>query len=263
MSDAEAASGDGEVIIRCAEVGKRFGARWVLRDVTLDIRRDEILGVFGPGGHGKSVLLKLLAGLLRPDAGRVVARGEDLAKLDADGLAKVRERYGYLFQNYALFDFMTVRDNVAFPLRQSREEIAEEEIARRVEARIEEVGLSHAIDRLPSELSGGMKKRVGLARATVGEPLIALYDDPSAGLDPVTSSKIFRLIDKMHAHQEGTASVVVSHDIDRMREICDRYIMVHDGRVIFDGPESAIADAEQDVVRDFFEGAVNKHAGAR
>src|SRR5690606_2923898 len=163
----------------------------------LVVRRDEVLGVFGPGGHGKSVLLKLLAGLLRPDEGRVVVEGQDLATLDPMALSQVRERYGYLFQNYALFDFMNVRDNVAFPLRQREEPPPDEEIASRGRARLEEVGLGHALDRLPSQPSGGMKKRVGLARATIGEPDIALYDDPSAGLDPVTSSKIFELVARM------------------------------------------------------------------
>jgi len=241
----------GAVAIRCEGLGKRFDGTWVLRDVNLEVRRGEVLGLIGPGGHGKSVLLKCLAGLLSPDAGRVLVDGEDLARLGPLGLARVREQYGYVFQNYALFDFMTVRDNVAFPLVQQAH-LSAEEIDGRVASRLSEVGLGHALDLLPRELSGGMKKRVGLARATVGEPAILLYDDPSAGLDPVTSSKIFQLIARMH--RADAATVVVSHDIDRMRAVCDRYVMLDHGQLVFDGPEDALGGAP-DTVRAFFHDA--------
>jgi phospholipid/cholesterol/gamma-HCH transport system ATP-binding protein len=247
------------VAIRCEDLGKRFDDAWVLRGVDLEVRRGEVLGVIGPGGHGKSVLLKCLAGLLTPDAGRVLVDGEDLARLGPLGLARVREQYGYVFQNYALFDFMSVRDNVAFPLRQQAH-LPDAEIDARVAARLAEVGLAHALDLLPRELSGGMKKRVGLARATVGDPAIALYDDPSAGLDPVTSSKIFQLIARMHARRPDAATVVVSHDVDRMRAICDRYVMLERGRVVFVGAESALGDAPE-VVAAFFGGAERAPTG--
>ncbi|TNF27083.1 MAG: ATP-binding cassette domain-containing protein [Deltaproteobacteria bacterium] len=245
--------------IRCEGLGKRFDDTWVLRDVDLDVYRGEVLGLIGPGGHGKSVLLKCLAGLLSPDAGRVLVDGEDLARLGPLGLARVREQYGYVFQNYALFDFMSVRDNVAFPLRQQAH-LPPAEIDARVAARLADVGLAHALDLLPRELSGGMKKRVGLARATVGDPAILLYDDPSAGLDPVTSSKIFQLIARMH--RPAAATVVVSHDIDRMRSVCSRYVMLEHGHVVFDGPEAALADAPESV-RAFFFGAAHKHLEGR
>ncbi|MGM0574557.1 MAG: ABC transporter ATP-binding protein [Myxococcota bacterium] len=250
-----------EPLIVCEGVSKRFGARWILRDVDLVVRAGEVLGVIGPGGHGKSVLLKLLAGLLRPERGVVRVEGRDLAALSAFELARIRNEFGYLFQNYALFDFMTVADNVAFPLRQQGD-LGEEAVAERVRARLEEVDLGHTLALRPNELSGGMKKRVGLARATVTNPRIVLYDDPSAGLDPVTSSKIFLLVEQMHRHTPGCASVVVSHDIDRMRMICDRYVMLHEGRVVFDGPEEAMEDADP-VVREFFRGAVMGHVGGR
>jgi phospholipid/cholesterol/gamma-HCH transport system ATP-binding protein len=179
---------DAPVIV-CRGVGKRFGRQWVLRDVDLDVRPGELLGIFGPGGHGKSVLLRLMAGLTTPDEGTVEVRGKNLATVDGFELSKLRRDYGYLFQNYALFDFMNVADNVAFPLRQVGG-VPEDEIAQRVRERLTQLGLGHALDRFPNELSGGMKKRVGMARATIAEPRIVLYDDPSAGLDPVTSSKI-------------------------------------------------------------------------
>ncbi|PIE20929.1 MAG: ABC transporter ATP-binding protein, partial [Proteobacteria bacterium] len=151
------------VVIRCEGLGKRFGDAWVLRDVDFEVRRGEVLGVIGPGGHGKSVLLKCFAGLLAPDEGRVLVDGEDLARLGPAGLARVRERFGYLFQNYALFDFMSVRDNVAFPLEQRAERAeraeraASDEIEAAVRARLAEVGLAHTLSLFPRELSGGMK----------------------------------------------------------------------------------------------------------
>ncbi|MFT7582994.1 MAG: phospholipid/cholesterol/gamma-HCH transport system ATP-binding protein, partial [Myxococcota bacterium] len=200
-----------------------------------------------------------LAGLYTPDEGRVLVDGESLALMDPEQLAATRERYGYLFQNYALFDFMTVLDNVAFPARQlpgadQRESI----IVKAATERLTEVGLGHALDRFPRELSGGMKKRVGLARATITNPQIALYDDPSAGLDPVTSSKIFDLVARMHGHVEHCASVVVSHDIDRLMPLCDRYLMLLHGQVIFDGTETDIETADPRVKR-FFDVALTKH----
>jgi phospholipid/cholesterol/gamma-HCH transport system ATP-binding protein len=224
-------------------VTKRHEGRVVLDDVSLEVRAGEILGLVGPGGHGKSVLLKHLPRLIVPDAGRVLLDGKDLAKLTAFDLARAREGFGYLFQNYALFDFMTVADNVAFPLRQEKSRPSEPEIERRVRARLAEVGLTRAYHQFPRELSGGMKKRVGLARATVTEPQIALYDDPTAGLDPVTSSRIFALILEMHRHVPGCASLVVSHDVDRMAAIVDRWVVLEHGRVVFSGDAAALASA--------------------
>lgn len=250
----------GTVII-CEGVGKRFDDHWVLRGIDLEVRSGEVLGIIGPGGHGKSVLLKLMAGLLTPDEGRVLVEGQDLAGLAPLELARIRNDFGYLFQNYALFDFMTVADNVAFPLRRQREPAPEEEIAAAVRQRLEEVDLGHALALFPSELSGGMKKRVGLARATITHPPILLYDDPTAGLDPVTSSKIFRLVEANQrqgsARNAGrpSAAVVVSHDIDRMRVVCARWVMLSDGKVVYEGDEAGIADAAQGV-RDFFFGGV-------
>jgi len=249
----------GEVVVKCSGVGKRFGGSWVLKGVDLSLRRNEVLGVIGPGGHGKSVLLKCLVGLLSPEEGSVAVEGIDLGKATPQQLAKLRDGIGYLFQNYALFDFMTVRENVAFPLRQQGG-LSDDEIESRVREILEYMGLGHALDLYPNELSGGMKKRVGVGRAVIAEPPVLLYDDPTAGLDPVTSSKIFRLVAQMHAKIPNACSVVVSHDIDRMKVICDRYVMIYEGEVLFDGPESAIADADP-VVGDFFYGAVNKAAG--
>ncbi|MFO0748881.1 MAG: ATP-binding cassette domain-containing protein [Myxococcota bacterium] len=244
----------GATRIRVDGVGKRYRDEWVLAGIDLELRTGEIVGIVGPGGHGKSVLLKHLPRLIAPDKGRVLVDGKDLGTLSAFDLARTRDTFGYLFQNYALFDFMTVGENVAFPLRQISGKaggLAAQEIEARALARLTDVGLGHAYAQYPRELSGGMKKRVGLARATIADPEIALYDDPSAGLDPVTSSKIFALIDQMHARVPGATTVVVSHDIDRMRAICDRWIMIQHGKVVFDGPDEALATAPE-AVQSFF-----------
>ncbi len=252
-----------QAVIVCEGVGKRFDDAWVLRGLDIEVYPGEILCVIGPGGHGKSVLLRLLAGLFTPDEGRVLVDGRDLATLSPLELSRVRAQYGYLFQNYALFDFMTVADNVAFPLRQLGS-VDEPTILSAVKSRLEEVNLGHTLALYPRELSGGMKKRVGLARATVAQPRIVLYDDPTAGLDPVTSSKIFELVQSMHqlGAQDGRpcASVVVSHDIDRMRRVCDRYLMIYEGALRFDGPEAEISSAVE-ICQDFFYGAANKEVG--
>lgn len=229
----------GTTRLRIEGLVKRHEGRPVLSGIDLEIRAGEVLGIVGPGGQGKSVLLKHLPRLIAPDAGRVLLDGVDLASMSAFQLARAREGYGYLFQNYALFDFMTVGDNIAFPLRQEGR-LSESEIEARVRARLDEVGLARAYAQYPRELSGGMKKRVGLARATVSDPQLALYDDPSAGLDPVTSSRIFALIAAMHKKVEGAASVVVSHDLDRMAPIVDRWVYLAEGRVSFDGSSATL-----------------------
>ena len=247
----------GQVRIAVQRVSKHHEGRVVLDDVSLEVRAGEILGLVGPGGHGKSVLLKQLPRLLVPDRGQILLDGRDLASLTGFELARAREGFGYLFQNYALFDFMTVADNIAFPLRQEKTPPAPAEIERRVRERLAEVGLARAYDQFPRELSGGMKKRVGLARATVTDPSIALYDDPTAGLDPVTSSRIFALILAMHRKVPGCASVVVSHDIDRMAAIVDRWVVLEHGRVAFTGVRADLLRALTDsppegLLRRFF-----------
>jgi len=227
--------------IRVEGLVKHHEGRTVLSGVDLEVRSNEVLGIVGPGGQGKSVLLKHLPRLLVPDSGRVLLDGVDLALMTSFELARARESYGYLFQNYALFDFMTVGDNIAFPLRQEGK-LAPADIEAKVRTRLDEVGLARAYAQFPRELSGGMKKRVGLARATVSDPQIALYDDPSAGLDPVTSSRIFALIAAMHQKVPNCASVVVSHDLDRMVPIVDRWVYLDRGQVVFDGPTDTLVD---------------------
>ncbi|MBI4508186.1 MAG: ATP-binding cassette domain-containing protein [Deltaproteobacteria bacterium] len=239
-------------MIRMEGVKKGFGDSPLLDCITLSIPRGTRWGLVGPGASGKTVLTKLVCGLYRPDEGVIRVDGQDITKLGEEALGPFRKKIGMLFQNYALFDFMTVAENVAFPLRQ-RGGIAEEEIDRRVHERLRAVGLAGSEDKAPSELSGGMKKRVGIARATIARPDLVIYDEPTAGLDPVTSSKIY---DLLRAEQEATGATVVavSSDVAGLRAFVDRLAMLYRGRVLYDGPSDTVGDADDPAVRQFVRG---------
>lgn len=239
-------------MITAEAVSKSFFAETVLRPLSLTVKRGEVLGIVGPGGCGKTLVLKMLCGLVVPDSGRVMVDGVDLRQLRGLELAKMRGRFGVLFQNYALFDFMTVAENVAFPLVQSGA-VAQDEARNQAMTLLGQLGLSGSEDLMPNELSGGMKKRVSLARATIARPEILLCDDPTAGLDPVTSSKIFIMLKRLQEETQAT-TVVISHDVDRMVKICDRYMMIFEGEVIFDGDHQAALASEHPVVKKFFVG---------
>ena len=238
------------VVLRVQGLTKWFGDICVLDGVDLEMREGEVVGLIGPGGAGKTVLVKICCGLMEPDAGKIEILGEDLGSLKEKQRQRLRERIGLVFQNYALFDFMTVGDNVAFPMKQ-RGGSTPEEIEAKVQDRLSEVDLPKVRHLMPNELSGGMKKRVGLARANINDPEFIFFDDPTAGLDPVTSSKIFNLIRRTQAHRNSTC-VVISHDIDRMRPACDRYVLLVQGRVYFQGTAEAAMASSDPVIRDFF-----------
>ncbi|HUQ07729.1 MAG TPA: ATP-binding cassette domain-containing protein [Kofleriaceae bacterium] len=223
--------------IELVSVGKQFGPRAVLGGVNLRISRGARLGVIGPATAGKSVLLKLIAGLYRPET----------------GLVRVAGRIGMLFQNCALFDFLNVADNVAFPLVQEGV-LPPAEIATRVTARLRAVGLAGSERKLPGELSGGMKKRVGLARATVAMPDVVLYDEPTAGLDPVTTAKIYQLLRADH-DATGSTAVVVSSDVEAVATFADTIAFVDGGGVRWVGPAASLLDADDARVRDFARGS--------
>ena len=227
-------------------------SRPVLRHINLEIPRGCLYGLIGPGASGKSVLLKCLAGLLRPQHGDVRVLDQDVTKLDELGLAALRQRMGMLFQNNALFDFMTVSENIGFPLRQRG--ASEEQIKRRVTERLACVGLSGFEERLPSRLSGGQKKRVGVARATVAAAELVLYDAPAAGLDPVTSQRIFDLL-RAEQRAAGTPVVMVSSDLDRLLPVTDRLGVLLDGKLVFDGSVEAARHSDDDAVRQFVTGS--------
>jgi phospholipid/cholesterol/gamma-HCH transport system ATP-binding protein len=227
-------------------------ARPVLRHIDLQIPRGCLYGLIGPGASGKSVLLKCLAGLLRPQSGQVWVLGRDVTQLDEVGLSALRQRMGMLFQNNALFDFMTVAENIGFPLRQRG--AGEGQIRERVGERLACVGLSGFEDRLPSRLSGGQKKRVGVARATVAAAEVVLYDEPAAGLDPVTSQRIFDLL-RAEQRAAGATVVMVSSDLDRLLPVTDRIGVLLDGKLAFDGSVEAARNSDNEAVRQFVTGS--------
>jgi len=244
-------------VIRIAGLSKSVhqpggGRRAILRDVTLTVPGGCLYGLIGPGASGKSVLLKMITGLMKPDVG-VVQVGEDVVTSASElTLQEIRKRIGMLFQNNALFDHLTVFDNVAFPLRRLYAP-PEDEVRERVAERLACVSLAGFEQRMPAGLSGGQKKRVGVARATVTRAPIVLYDEPAAGLDPVTSQKIF---DLLRAEQRATAAtvVMVSSDLDRLLTVTDRVGMMYRGELIFDGTTEEARTCEEPRVKQFVHG---------
>jgi phospholipid/cholesterol/gamma-HCH transport system ATP-binding protein len=242
-------------LIHLENVQQAFGNRTVLRGVSLAVPRGCLYGLIGPGASGKSVVLKVIAGLIRPSEGRVLIEGQNLADLSDLELQSYRQRFGMLFQNNALFDYLTVAENIAFPLRRLLD-LSESEIAERVRERLDLVGLGSFAEAFPKSLSGGQKKRIGVARATVTRAPILLYDEPAAGLDPVTSQRLF---DLLRSEQRAASStvVMVSTDLDRLLSVTDRVGMMYNGELIFDGT-TAEAQASRDArVHQFVHGEVD------
>ncbi len=233
---------------------RSFSGETVLAGIDLRVDRGETWGLVGPAASGKSVMLKTLCGLLPPDAGAVVVDGEDIAAATEERLMLVRARFGMLFQNNALFDFMTVGDNVAFPLVR-RGGVEPKEIRARVSARLRAVGLAGTEDKFPSELSGGMRKRVGIARAVIARPDIVIYDEPTAGLDPVTTQKVYDLLAR-ERDATGATVVVVSSDLDALLRFVPRVGMIYQGKLRYDGPAKKARDADDPVVRQFVRGDI-------
>ncbi|MBT3352977.1 MAG: ABC transporter ATP-binding protein [Nitrospinaceae bacterium] len=233
-------------------VEKSFGDIKVLRGVDLEIREGDITVIIGRSGEGKSVLLKHIIGLLRPDRGEVCIDGENISVLRGAELNRIRSKFGMLFQSAALFDSMTVGENVAFPLKEHTQ-LSGAEIAERVSEKLHLVGLDGIEGRMPSQLSGGMQKRVGLARAIVREPEILLYDEPTTGLDPILSDSIDRLIVHMEQSIDIT-SVVISHDIKSALEYAHSVAMLHEGKIIAHGTPQEIMAEEDPIVRQFIAG---------
>ena len=246
-------------MIRVEHISKDHSGRPVLSDVSLDVPKGSNLGLIGPGGAGKTLLIKIICGLVKPKSGRVFIDGTDVHALSPPGLADLRSGIGMLFQNYALFDFMTVAENIAFPLRQVGG-YSEDEIDARVRELLGQIGLPTAYAKYPNELSGGMKKRVTFARAVIQKPPLLFYDDPTAGLDPVTSSKIFALLRDMQRHS-GTTSMTISHDIAGIRDICDSFAMLHKGELVFWGTRDEIEASEVELVRQFWQGYSDDELG--
>jgi phospholipid/cholesterol/gamma-HCH transport system ATP-binding protein len=224
----------------------------VLRAVDLDVPAGCLYGLIGPGAAGKTVLLKMITGLLRPDRGTIVVDREEITALPELQLQEFRKKIGMLFQNNALFDHMTVGENVAFPLRRLYA-LSEDEVRARVAERLARVDLPGFEERMPSGLSGGQKKRIGVARATVTRAPIVLYDEPAAGLDPVTSQKIFELL-RAEQREAGSTVVMVSSDLDRLLTVTDRVGMMYRGSLVFDGTTDGARASAIPVVKQFVHG---------
>ena len=246
-------------MIQLIDLYKSFERQQVLKGVNLTIPGGQVTAIIGQSGGGKSVLLKHLVGLMRPDSGQVLVDGTDLGQLRGKALNLVREKFGVLFQGGALFDSLTVFDNVAFPLRE-KTRLSESEIARGAMQRLEAVGLADMAHKYPAEISGGMKKRAALARALVHDPEIILFDEPTTGLDPILLNSVHRLI--LDAHKRfGFTAVVVSHEIPEIFDIAQTVAMLHNGIIVeHDSPEVIMASANP-VVRQFLTGASNGQTG--
>ena len=229
---------------------KTFGRQAVLRGLTLEVATGEIMVVIGRSGGGKTVLLKHLIGLLHPTAGTITVDGTEITRLRGSELEAIRERYGVVFQGGALFDSMSVFDNVAFPLRERKRRSMPGEIRERVEEKLAQVGLSEMGHKNPAEISGGMRKRVAIARALVIEPEIVFFDEPTTGLDPILVNTIHHLIVELHRKFRFTA-VMVSHEIPEIFRIADRVAMLHEGKIIEVGTPDEIRNTANSIVRRF------------
>jgi phospholipid/cholesterol/gamma-HCH transport system ATP-binding protein len=241
-------------MIRVENLHKRFGQQEVLRGVNLEVATGEIMAIIGRSGSGKTVLLKHLLGLLHPDAGRIVVDGTDITRLRGTALEPVRRRYGVVFQGGALFDSMSVFDNVAFPLRE-KTRLSGAEIRERVEEKLARVGLSEMGHKNPAEISGGMRKRVGIARALVTEPEIVFFDEPTTGLDPILVNTMHHLIRELHQKSHFTA-VIVSHEIPEIFGVADQIAVLHEGVIVEAGPSRAIQESANPMVQHFIRGEV-------
>ena len=242
-------------MIKLTDVHKSFGAQKVLNGLNLEIPEGKVTAIIGPSGEGKSVLLKHIIGLLQPDSGQIEVDGESMLGLRRSQLNRIREKFGMLFQNAALFDSMSVFENVAFPL-QEKTKFTRDEIRRRVVSALEDVGLKNVENKYPDELSGGMKKRVGLARAVVLDPKIILFDEPTTGLDPVIKRAIHHLIRETHT-KFGFTAVVVSHEIPEIFDIAQNVAMLYQGEILQHGTPDEIQASTHPVVKQFISGSLD------
>lgn len=237
-------------VVAVENVYKSFAGHKVLNGITLRVNRGETLAVLGRSGTGKSVLLRLIIGLDKPDSGSICIHGNAIAGLSLDGMGEIRKKMGFLFQQAALYDSLTVQQNVAFPLEHHRRDMAKSERSDRVRQLLVEVGLEGDIDKMPSDISGGMQKRVGLARALALEPEILLLDEPTAGLDPISSGEIDELILKLQRERK-MASIVVTHDLHSAKTIAGRLALLDEGDVVIEGTFEDLQRSDIGFVKEF------------
>jgi phospholipid/cholesterol/gamma-HCH transport system ATP-binding protein len=241
-------------MIKILDLHKSFKGQKVLKGVNLSIASGELIAIIGESGGGKSVLLRHLIGLLKPDQGKVIVDDEDITEVNRKELDRIREKFGVVFQGGALFDSSTIYENIAFPLRE-KTKLPEDEIHRKVEEALEDVGLEGVEQKYPSELSGGMRKRVALARALITEPKIVLFDEPTTGLDPIKLHAIHKLIVDTH-RKYGFTGVMISHDIPEIYEVVDRIAFLFEGMIEVQGTPEEIVHSDDRIVRQFISGSL-------
>jgi phospholipid/cholesterol/gamma-HCH transport system ATP-binding protein len=241
-------------MIKVIGLEKAFNGLEVLKGLNLTISEKEVIAVIGRSGGGKSVLLKHLLGLIKPDRGSILIEGEDITKAGSKELDKIREKFGVVFQSSALFDSLTVYGNVAFPVRE-KTKLTRKEVREKVVRALEVVGLKGMGKKYPAEISGGMKKRVALARALITEPSIVLFDEPTTGLDPIILNSIHRLIKRTHK-EYGFTGLIISHEIPEIFEVADRVAMLHDGVIVETGTPEEIKNSSNPAVRQFITGSL-------
>jgi phospholipid/cholesterol/gamma-HCH transport system ATP-binding protein len=250
MKPVDADNGDGVPVVAVENLQKTFGNHRVLDGMTLRVNRGETLAVLGRSGTGKSVLLRVIIGLEHPDSGWVRIQGRDIAGLALDQMSAIRKKMGFLFQHAALYDSLTVGENVAFPLQHHRKDLSRQERGERVRQLLAEVGMEGDAAKMPSDISGGMQKRVGLARALALEPEILLLDEPTAGLDPISSGEIDDLILKLQQEHQ-MASIVVTHDLHSARAIANRLALLDQGKVVIEGAFNDLQQSDIGFVKEF------------
>jgi phospholipid/cholesterol/gamma-HCH transport system ATP-binding protein len=242
---------DSAKVIEISHLRKGFDNQEVLKDVSLKLYEGENLVVLGKSGSGKSVLIKCIVRLFDSDSGTINVYGKDVSSLDSEELGELRKKIGFLFQSGALYDSMTVRQNLEFPLLRIKKGLTKKETIEKVEEVLENVGLSDSIDKMPSQLSGGMRKRISLARTIIVDPLIILYDEPTTGLDPATSDEISLLINEVQKKYK-TSSIIITHDIECVRATANRVIMIHEGEVYKEGKPDEFEKSSDSLIRSFF-----------
>jgi phospholipid/cholesterol/gamma-HCH transport system ATP-binding protein len=241
-----------QVVISIRDLKKSFGEVTVLNGVDVDVFKGENLVVLGKSGTGKSVLIKIIVGLLKPDSGEVKVLGKEVEQLNEKELSKLRSKIGFSFQSSALYDSMTVKENLAFPLVRNKRHLTGKEVNEAIEKVLEDIGLPQAINQLPAELSGGQRKRIGIARTLILQPEVMLYDEPTSGLDPITSVEINNLINEVQ-QQYNTSSIIITHDLTCAKTTGNRIAMLVDGKFLKQGTFKEVFDSDNANVKSFYD----------